>query len=281
MKILLALMMLIFTLNAKSFFSNDNQAEKGKYIMAVKDLIVAAQRTRGVTLSYINGNESALFLIYNYRDDMKTAIGKMESSPLASVYNNKLTPISNAFTRLNTRALKMKSADAFDAYTETIAQALMLAQSVSSTNSDKMNAFGLKVSKVMMEVIMPLSEVMGQQRALGSGASAKGSADKSLKTQMQVLVLKISKLKDRLQSEMRTVVSEKPEYYGPTINSKLVNADNAINEYLKVTKKRIIKNKIDYDANEYFTLATDTISTIMVLFDMNNEAIKEDSKGWI
>jgi len=283
MKIFLALMMFVFSLQAKSLFSNDSQAEAGKYLMAVKDLIVAAQKTRGITFSYINGNESALLLIYNYRDDMKQAIGTMESLPMSKdpLVSLRATSISTSFVKLNSKALKMSSSDAFDAYTGNIAQALMLAQTVSRSGSDSMSDFGKEVSKIMMETILPLSEWMGELRALGSGAAAKGSADRKAQVKMQVLLGKIERLDQTLQAQMHSVVTQKPDFYSADINSRLATAQRAISKYVNFTKAKILKDKIKADPNDYFSLATDTISTIIVLFDMDNTAIQEDSKGWI
>jgi len=248
MKIFLLISLLIFNLQAKSFFSNHEQADTSKYLMAVKDLIVAAQKTRGATLSYINGNESALILIYNFRDDMTKAIGLMESLPLSknSIISSRATNISTAFVALNAKALKLSSSEAFDQYTGNIAQALMLAQTVSKSGTKDMSSFGKEVSKVMMETIMPLSEWIGEQRALGSGAAAKGSTDKNLRTKMQVLIMKIEKLNKKLQADMRVVVAEKPEYYGAIINTNLISANSAISDYINETKKKIIKDKDSY-----------------------------------
>jgi len=283
MRIFLVLALLLFNLQAKSLFSNNNQAETGKYIMALKDLIVSAQKTRGATLGYINGNKSALLLIHNFRDDMKKAIGHMESLPLAKdpMINSRATLISNAFTKLNSKALKMSSDEAFDAYTETIAQALMLAQTVSKSGSESMNDFGKKVSVIMMETIMPLSEWMGEQRALGSGASAKGLADETLKVKMKVLLRQIDSLNNTLQSQMRSVVNEKPDYYNSNVNAQLLTAQQKISKYVGFSKRELFKKDINVDSNDYFDMATDAISTIIVLFNMNSVAIEEDSKGWI
>ena len=283
MKIFLILALLLFNLQAKSLFSNDDQKEASKYIMAVKDLIVAAQKTRGATLSYINGNESALLLVYNFRDDMNKAIRTMESLPLAKnpIVGSRATSISSSFIALNSKALKMNSQEAFDAYTGEIAQALLLAQSVSEAGSENMSDFGKKVSSIMMETIMPLSEWMGELRALGSGAAAKGSASKKVKIQMQVLINKIERLDQKLQIEMHSVISQKPDDFSADIKARLAAAHQAITKYVSITKKYIIKDKITYDANDYFALATDTIGTVIRIFDIDNAAINEDAKGWL
>ncbi len=133
----------------------------------------------------------------------------------------------------------------------------------------------------MMETILPLSEWLGEQRAIGSGVAAKGKASKGLKVNMKVLLGKIERLNMTLQAQMKAVVRQKPDYYGTNINAKLEKADSAISKYVAFTKKEFFKSKITVSSDKYFKLATDTISTILVLFDMNNVAIIEDSKGWI
>jgi len=283
MKIFLVLALLLFNLQAKSLFTNNEQKDASKYLMAVKDLIVATQKTRGATLSYINGNDSALLLVYNFRNAMNKAIRKMNALPLANnpTISSQATSLSTALVQLNSKAVKMSSENAFDAYTEKIQQALLLAQSVSAIGSKDMSAFGKKVSGIMMETILPLSEWMGELRALGSGVTAKGTASKKVKIKMQILVNKITQLEQTLQSQMQSVVSENPDFYSVNINRRLSAADKAIMKYITITKKYIIKNKVKYNPDDYFSVATDAISSIIVIFDADNRAINEDAKGWI
>ncbi|SFV70975.1 Methyl-accepting chemotaxis protein [hydrothermal vent metagenome] len=283
MKIFLVLALLLFNLQAKSLFTNNDQKDASKYLMAVKDLIVATQKTRGATVSYINGNDGALLLVYNFRDAMNKAIRKMNALPLANnpTISSQATSISSALVKLNSKAVKMSAEDAFDAYTEKISQALLLAQSVSAIGSKDMSAFGKKVSKIMMETILPLSEWMGELRALGSGAAAKGSASKKVKIKMQILVNKITKLEQKLQSQMQSIVSKNPDFFSVNTKMALSTAHRAIMKYIAVTKKYIIKDKVKYNPDEYFSLATDAISSIIVIFDADNTAINEDAKGWI
>ncbi|SFV60274.1 Methyl-accepting chemotaxis protein [hydrothermal vent metagenome] len=280
-KIFLVLLMLL-NLQAKSFFSNDDQKEASKYLMAVKDLIVAAQKTRGATYSYANGNENAMMLVYMFRDDMNSAIRTMESLPLSKnpIIGARTTTISSAFVKLNSKALKMKPNEAFDAYTENIAQTLLLAQSVSQIGSEKMSPFGKKVTSIMMETILPLSEWMGQLRAIGSAACAKGGATKKDKIKMQILMSKIAKLDQELQIKMSSAIKDNPSNFSPDVKERLANAHKAISHYLSITKKEVMKDKTNYNPDDYFALATDTIDSVIALFDIGHAAINEDAKGW-
>ena len=120
MRIFLALPLLIFSLEAKSLFSNDDQADNAKYINSLKDLVIATQKTRGLTNSYLNGNTSTLLLIHGNKRDMKRAIGVMESLPLSSnpIVRDRATNISQALIKLNNKAFKLKPSVTFDSYTE-------------------------------------------------------------------------------------------------------------------------------------------------------------------
>ncbi|MDQ1244612.1 MAG: hypothetical protein QG565_952 [Campylobacterota bacterium] len=81
---LLLVLLLVFSLEAKQIFSTSEPAAIRRYISSLKDLVVATQKTRGLTNSYLNGNLIALMLVQDAKNDMKRAIGAMESSRLAS-----------------------------------------------------------------------------------------------------------------------------------------------------------------------------------------------------
>ena len=118
MRSLLLILLLVFNLQAKSLFSNEEQANTSKYIESLKDLILATQKTRGLTNSYLNGNTAAMLLVFASRDDMKSAIGDMESLPLAAdpVINSRATAISQALIKLNRKAFKQDPQKTFSAY---------------------------------------------------------------------------------------------------------------------------------------------------------------------
>jgi hypothetical protein len=164
----------MFSAEAKQLFSNSEQAEISQYINSLKELVVATQKTRGLTNSYLNGNLIALMLVQDTKNDMKKAIGKMESLKLASdpVINQRATDVSNKLVELNRKGLKLKPEVAFERYTQEIEQILMLAQTVGKRGGEHMTPFAQEASFVMMEEMLPLSEYVGQLRGMGSGIAA-------------------------------------------------------------------------------------------------------------
>lgn len=274
MRILLLIVALFFSLNAKSLFSNSNQADNSKYIGALKDLIIATQKTRGLTNNYLNGNTTSMLLVYGTRKEMKKAIGVMESLPLASdpIINNRATSISQSLVKLNRKAFKKDSTVVFEEYTELIEQTLMLAQTVSKHGSKDLNPLGKQLSTTMMEVILPLSEYVGQMRGMGSGIIAKKSITKIQKAQMQAIIHEVTSLTTQLIKENQQ----------PDLSAMLNSIKKSSDKYIASTNNEVInKTVISYDTDEYFNEGTDLISLLIDLYNINNKVILNDSKGWI
>lgn len=284
MRILMLSLLLIFSLEAKALFSNDNQADNSKYLSALKDLVIATQKTRGLTNNYQNGNLAAMLLVYGTRKDMKKAIGIMESLPLSSdtIIYERASNISNALIKLNRKAFRKKPAVAFEAYTELIQQMLLLAQTVSKRGAKDLNPLGQHLSSVMMNTILPLCEYTGQLRGMGAGIAAKGTITKEQKTQMLIMMKEIKKLSFKLIEDVNKISSQNKSSCNSSVGKKLDLIKRATNKYIKLAQKEILtKKKITYDSYEYFEKGTDLISLYISVYDMNNESMINDSKGWI
>jgi hypothetical protein len=283
MKILLAVMLLLVSLQAKSFFSNDEQKDKSTYIAALKDLMIATQKTRGLTNSYLNGNIAAQLLVYGNRNKMKKAIGRMESLPLAAdpIINKRATTISQDLIKLNNKAFRKDPGEVFDAYTEAIAQTLMLAQSVSSRNADKMNPLGKDLTKIMMEDMLPLIEYIGQLRGLGSGLAAKGSVTPKQKNKLMGIMSQIVILSEDFQNDMDVVIKKYSSEFDSGINKKMNSVIKSVNDYMNYANTNFTKKEYNVDATEYFDRGTAIISDIIEIYDINNKIIKADADGWL
>jgi len=283
MRILILLSLLIFSLSAKSLFSNSAQADNSVYIGSLKNLVIATQKTRGLTNSYMNGNIAAMLLVYANRKDMKKAIGIMESLPLAAdpVINSRATTISQSLITLNNKAFKMKPTDAFASYTEQIGQTLMLAQSVSKRFSKDLNPFGQEASVIMMEVMLPMTEYVGQLRGFGSGLAAKGTISKAELEKIYVLVNEVKTLNSSLQTQMNGLTSKYQGKLSSDINAQIAAVDSKANAYTLFAERKFLNDIKNIDPNEYFDQGTALISAIIKAYDTNNKALLEDSKGWL
>ena len=281
--ILITLLLSTLQLQAKSLFSNNEQAQNAKYINSLKDLVIATQKTRGLTNSYLNGNESTLLLIHGNKQDMKRALGIMESLPLATnpIIRDRATSISQSLVILNNKALKLEPSAAFDAYTQQIELTLMLAQTVSKQGSKDLNKLGQEASVIMMETILPLTEQIGKMRGMGSGIIAKGKITKAQKYAMAAMINDINTINEKLQTDMKFIVAGNRDSYDSTIDKNLALSQKSILKYTTLTKSKILKGKSKLNADDYFAEGTDIISILINIFNSNNQAIIKDSKGWI
>jgi len=285
MRIVLIIALFIVSLQAKSFFSNKEQESNAKYINELKNLVIATQKTRGLTNSYLNGNESALLLIQANKRSMKKAIGEMEALPLSSnpIISSRATSISQALIKLNSKAMTQKASTTFKSYTEQIEQTLMLAQTVSKQGSQDLNKLGQEASAIMMETILPLTEQIGRMRGMGSGIVAKKAMKDTQKYAMIAMLNEIDDLESKLQAQMSLITASNSEYYSSTVAIDLQKLHKSVKDYISLTNTKVISSTVarGCSSSEYFDHGTDIISILMLIFDANRKAIVSDSKGWI
>ncbi len=282
MRLILLTLLLLMNVEAKSLFSNDTQAQTSKYVDNLKDLIIATQKTRGLTNSYLNGNTAAMLLVYSSRDDMKKAIGNMESFSLAAdpVINNRATSISQTLIKLNRKAFKRKPQEIFDAYTEQIDEILMLAQSVNKRTAKDLTPFGKEISATMMEVMLPMTEYTGRLRGFGAGLAAKGKATKKDLEKIASLSYQLKSLNQKLQKQMSTIATKYPDKLPANIQKELASLDMDVKAYASYAQKHFTKDPKNIDPDTYFERGTKLISTIIQVYNSANQAVLEDSKGW-
>ncbi|ADN08404.1 nitrate- and nitrite sensing domain-containing protein [Sulfurimonas autotrophica] len=283
MRLILLTLFILINLEAKSLFSNNNQADNSIYVGALKDLIIATQKTRGLTNSYLNGNTVAMLLVYTSRDNMKKAIGVMESLPLAAdpVINKRATSISQSLIKLNNKAFSLKPSVTFSKYTEEIEQALMLAQTVNKRTSKDLNPFGKEASEIMMQTMLPMSEYVGQLRGFGAGLAAKGSANKQELEKIYVLAQKVNNLNSQLDKQMQELQNKYPNKLPSILTTSISSLNNQAKDYSKYALDRFKNNPKSIDADGYFDRGTQLISSIIKIYDATNQALLEDSKGWL
>jgi len=283
MKVLLTLLMLLNIVYAKSLFSNKEQAQSSEYIGNLKDLLIATQRTRGTTNSYLHGNKSILLVIYSNRNDMQDAIVNMQASPLASdnVINLKSMDISNALMKINTKAFKQDPSDVFQNYTTQISQILILAQTLSKKVSKDLNKFGKDATNVMMYEMLPLTEYVGQLRGYGSGVAAKGKLNDTDIEQLSVLASRVQSLNSKLQKQVRILEEKYPSKVKLAIQISMKKINNGVKNYISLTSKKLMGKHIDVDATDYFDEGTKIITNITIAYDSLNNEILKDSDGWL
>ena len=280
---ILLLLLLVFSLNAKSLFSNSKQKDSSVYIGALKNLIISTQKTRGLTNSYLNGNTATLLLVYNNRDNMKEALATMDSTELATdpVINSKASAISTALIKLNNKAFKMPPPETFAAYTEQIQNILMLAQTISQRSSKDLNDFGKEASKIMTETALPLTEYVGQLRGFGAGLAAKGKVGKHDIEKVYALSSKVTSLNSQFQQELSMLGSKYKSSLPSNIQTQVDTAFKSAKDFASLSQKKLLKSPASVDPDEFFDQGTQVIENILKVYNSLNASILKDSDGWL
>jgi hypothetical protein len=65
------------------------------------------------------------------------------------------------------------------------------------------------------------------------------------------------------------------------ISSEVAAVNDAVKKYTALAEKKLLKSPQDVDADEYFDAGTDVIDLIIKVYNTTNNAILEDSKGWL
>jgi hypothetical protein len=274
---------MLCNIQAKPIFSNDKQADSSLYINSLKDLVIATQKTRGLTNSYLNGNLIALMLVQEAKDNMRMAIGTMESLELSSdpIVSKRASELNGRLMELNRKGLKLKPEVAFKRYTEEIEQILLFAQTVSKRSSEHMSPFAKETSIVMMEQMLPLSEYVGQLRGMGSGIAAKGKVSKEQKEDLDSVIALVVKFNEDFQKSIKNSIVQGKNYYSQDIQTRVAKIDSSVKEYISFVKRELYKETIAVNPDDYFTSGTQIINQIISVYDEANRAVLKDSKGWL
>lgn len=222
-------------------------------------------------------------LVQDAKNDMKRAIGAMESSKLASdsVINQRASGISDSLIALNRKARKLKPEVAFESYTQGIEQILMLAQTVGKRASENMSPFAKEASIVMMEQMLPLSEYVGQLRGFGSGVAAKGKITTEQKENLMLIMSEVVKLNKELQENMQKLMLLAKKEYAQSAQESIAKVDTLSNKYVEFAKKEFYLEKIAVNPDNYFENGTEIITQIIQVYDLTSKEILEDSNGWL
>lgn len=283
MRIFLFILFMMLTIQAKPIFSNAKQADSSLYIGSLKDLLIATQKARGLTNSYLNGNLIALMLVQDAKDDMRRAFDTMESLALASdpIISQKASELKSRLTELNRKGLKSKPEVAFKRYSEEIEQILLFAQTITKQSSEHMSPFAKETSLIMMERMLPLTEYVGQLRGMGSGVAAKGKATKEQQDALDAIITQVVKVNDDFQKNIKSSINKGRDYYPQDMEAEVTKIDTAIKEYVSFAKRELYKEEVSVNADDYFDMGTQIIIQIVSVYDKANKAVRKDSKGYI
>ncbi|MGB6018577.1 MAG: hypothetical protein WBF77_03180 [Sulfurimonadaceae bacterium] len=287
MKIILVILITVMGLWGKPIFTNNDQLDTSNYIESLKDLLVATQKTRGMTYTYLKGESSVVFKIMDFHKDMKDALLKLEISELGGdkALKNRELRLSETLIRLNKKAMKMNVDEMFTEYTIAIENILVLANLAQIQSAENLNAVGKLSVENLLTTALPLTEKIGQLRAYGSGGIVVMHSNKTVHPlEHHKINILLKEIEQHLRDFEIGATAVSAHYSsGMDIDLKTALSKNRddIDNLEKLTKDIFVEQKpTKLTGVQYFALATKTIDNLLHIFELQNRAIKESSKGW-
>ena len=237
------------------------------YFKHVKNLIIATQKTRGLTNYYLNGDVGAKMLIFDEQRDMKDSMEAIEALKLheSIKIDHLYRDIKRELIHLNKVAFSQNSSQLFHLYSLQVENLLALADKIITLFFSKNRDLNFSI-----ETLLPLTENIGKLRGLGSGLLARGSITQAERQQMQGFMTQINIL---FQQERRYLASA--SHLDATMKSLEEKSLQMIQSYLEKTTLYVLhpKKKV-LTADSYFREGTKNISEVMIIFDKIYEQSK-------
>lgn len=274
-KIILISLLIVVKLSAFTLFGDEkNELAKLQYMQELKNLIVATQKTRGLTNNYMNGNTVAMLQVHAEISEMQKSIIALEK---LSDVDNSVIVIKDDLLNLNKKALKIDSQQAFDTYTKLINKMLLIGSNFVTNNMKDSSKFSKEASSMMMNKILPFTENIGKIRGLGSGIVARTYSKPDEDIKMLSFVANVETLAKEEAPNMNILSQKYPEYFDSDISKEVDLISNDTQKYMDLTKNSVISKKdIKLNTNKYFNQGTGLISKALSLFEANANAIKKE-----
>ena len=281
------LILLAINLIAQPLFSNRNQMDTSNYIDSLKDLLIATQKTRGMTYTYLKGDASVVFIVMNFRKEMKKALMQLEVSELGGdkVLKSREEKLSDNLIRLNRKAMNMDPDEMFQEYTIEIENILVLANLAEIRSSENLNQLGKISVEILLKTALPLTEHIGQLRSMGAGSLATyhetGTFDEAKIKSIQILLPEIESILREFEIGSASVSAHYSQAMDIELKTELSNNRANLDKFMKTSDQIFLKGEpTTLTPQEYFEMGTECINNLLKIFELQNKAIMASSKGW-
>jgi hypothetical protein len=214
------------------------------YVKMLRKLLTYIQRHRGLTTGYINGNTSSQKGITELGSRIQALIIEVPDISRWMRDNSNWNNLVDHWERLSKTYHQDNSVNNFKQHNILIANLLYLIEDVADTHY--LTKLGSNSIDADWRHLLSIAEHIGQARALGTGAAAKGECSGTLRIQLHQLHTQIESCIDSTWPHP-------------------IKAE--INALLACIKMQFINGNPTITADEYFILATRCIDHILMIFD--------------
>jgi len=243
-----------------------------------KELIVDTQKLRGMTARYLSGDESARngmdSLKHKIQQDLQNLGNSLEKANLKDV-NSLFESLKSEMLSFNAQSQTMSIEHSIQGYVQLVSKEKALVIKIGDMANlildPDLDTFYLMDAVINRLFIM--SESMGQIRAIGSGVLVVRDSNADQRLKLTVLDSSLNNALTSVKSGFASAYSYNPELKSilnpivTDIESKIKNIDKEI--------QFILHQNCQTDGTVFFNATTDSISSMMNLYDVANEKLLE------
>ena len=238
-------------------------------IINIKSLISLVQKHRGLSAASLNGNVKQQTELSDIERKVNQISNELSSKIITP--NSRWVSFQDHWSRLTKKSIDTDPQNNFKQHTQMISNLLYFLED--EAENSHLNALSLtsmpNIGYVWRELVAS-TETIGQSRAIGVGVATVGNCSSVDKIRLSFLEQHIKQTSKDILSKLSFLDSFSGQH-----KTLLIKAQKKMTELTKIIESELIQTSlITINANEYFTLATDSISAIDDIFNNQLEQIK-------
>jgi len=226
------------------------------YLKGLRSLLMYVQQHRGLTNSYLSGNQQTEAEIARLEMIVRQEINAVEDIDVWLLSNPKWESILDHWSRL---AINYKTADAennLKQHNNLIANLLYLIDDLAYAH--QLGKLGMVESTDSdWRHLLSLAEYIGQARALGMGAVSRGYCTAMLRSQL-------NHLREKIESNINRNWAEITQH--------------DFHQLLTAIEEQVVVEKTSISPSDYFQIATQCIKHVLMEFDAQVEKMQFQQK---
>jgi len=250
-----------------------------RFIVPLRNLTEHVAQTRGMTNVYLNGDKSIKDKIVQKRQQVKQDFQSLLSidKELKATLITSGTPnnLSNRWQEITQNAFNGQAKQIFSQYTLLISDILNFMDTIGRQgrmlqDSDPANSY---LINSLLHTIPNQVEALGKLRGKGAGVLSANAL--TLENKLQVAALADNKNAIKLSKDIEYLFNQAPEL-SATLSSDYQQAKLQLTGYLALANSEIINaSAANMKASEFFTQGSQTISSLLILFDKMQLALED------
>ena len=250
-----------------------------RFIVPLRNLTEHVAQTRGMTNVYLNGDKSIKDKIVQKRQQVKQDFQSLLSidKELKATLITSGTPnnLSNRWQEITQNAFNGQAKQIFSQYTLLISDILNFMDTIGRQgrmlqDSDPANSY---LINSLLHTIPNQVEALGKLRGKGAGVLSANAL--TLENKLQVAALADNKSAIKLSKDIEYLFNQVPEL-SATLSSDYQQAKQQLTDYLALANSEIINaSAANMKASEFFTQGSQTISSLLILFDKMQLALED------